>query len=132
MTPTEGKKIVTTDKAPKAVGPYSVAVQAGPFVYASGQAGLDPKTNELVPGGIEAETRQVLTNLQSVLLAAGTDLSAAVKTLVFLTDMGNFARMNAIYAEFFPANPPARSTVAVSALPKGACVEIEVVALAGK
>jgi len=132
MTPTEGKKIVTTDKAPKAVGPYSVAVQAGPFVYASGQAGLDPKTNELVPGGIEAETRQVLTNLQSVLEAAGTDLSAAVKTLVFLTDMGNFARMNAIYAEFFPANPPARSTVAVSALPKGACVEIEVVALAGK
>jgi 2-iminobutanoate/2-iminopropanoate deaminase len=130
MNPSEGKKIVTTDRAPKAIGPYSVAVQAGPFVYASGQAGLDPKTNELVPGGIEAETRQVLTNLQHVLEAAGTSLSAAVKTLVFLKDMGDFAKMNAIYAEFFPANPPARSTVAVAGLPKGACVEIEVVALA--
>ena len=126
----EGKKIITTDQAPKAIGPYSVAVQAGMFVYASGQAGLDPKTGELVPGGIEAETRQVLTNLQHVLEAAGTSLSAAVKTLVFLTDMGNFAKMNAIYAEFFPSNPPARSTVAVAGLPKGACVEIEVVALA--
>jgi 2-iminobutanoate/2-iminopropanoate deaminase len=132
MTPSEGKKIISTDQAPRAIGPYSVAVQAGPFVYASGQAGLDPKTGELVPGGIEAETRQVLTNLQHVLEAAGTSLSAAVKTLVFLTDMGDFARMNAIYAEFFPSNPPARSTVAVAGLPKGACVEIEVVALAAR
>jgi 2-iminobutanoate/2-iminopropanoate deaminase len=130
MKTTEVKKIVATDQAPKAIGPYSVAVQAGAFVFASGQAGLDPKTNELVAGGIEAETRQVLTNLQHVLEAAGTSLSAAVKTLVFLKDMGDFARMNAIYAEFFPANPPARSTVAVAGLPKGACVEIEVVALA--
>jgi len=125
------RQVIRTDQAPKAIGPYSVAIRAGVFVFASGQAGLNPATGELVAGGVEAETRQVLTNLKHVLEAAGTDLSRAVKTTVFLTDMANFSKMNAIYAEFFPADPPARSTVAVGGLPKGALVEIEVVALAG-
>jgi 2-iminobutanoate/2-iminopropanoate deaminase len=124
------KKVIHSDKAPKAIGPYSVAIRAGAFVFASGQAGLDPAAGELVPGGVEAETRQALTNLKNVLETAGTDLSQAVKTTVFLKDMGDFAKMNAVYAEFFPADPPARSTVAVAGLPKGASVEIEVVALA--
>jgi len=124
------KKVIQSDKAPKAIGPYSVAIRAGAFVFASGQAGLNPATGELVPGGVEAETRQALTNLKNVLEAAGTDLSQAVKTTVFLKDMGDFTRMNGVYAEFFPADPPARSTVAVAGLPKGASVEIEMVALA--
>ncbi|HTX91057.1 MAG TPA: RidA family protein [Anaerolineales bacterium] len=123
------KKVIKSDKAPKALGPYSVAILAGMFVFTSGQLGLDPATGELVPGGIEAETRQALTNLSHVLADSGSGLDAAVKTTVFLKDMGEFARMNAVYAEFFPANPPARSTVQVAALPKGGAVEIEVVAL---
>ena len=123
------KKIVVSDKAPKALGPYSVANLAGMFVFASGQLGLDPATGELVPGGIEAQTRQALTNLRNVLEAAGASLETAVKTTVFLKDMAEFAKMNAVYAEFFPANPPARSTVQVAALPKNGAVEIEVVAL---
>jgi 2-iminobutanoate/2-iminopropanoate deaminase len=132
MNPIEGKKIITSDLAPKAIGPYSVAVQAGILVFTSGQAGLDPVTGDLVPGGIETETRQTLTNLKHVLEAAGTSLSAALKTTVFLTDIGDFSHMNAIYAEYFPSNPPARSTVQVARLPKGACVEIEIVALANQ
>jgi len=123
------KKVIKSDKAPKALGPYSVAILAGMFVFTSGQLGLDPATGELVPGGIEAETRQALTNLSHVLADSGSGLDAAVKTTVFLKDMGEFARMNAVYAEFFPSNPPARSTVQVAALPKGGAVEIEVVAL---
>ncbi len=123
------KQIISTDKAPKAIGPYSVAVKIDGLIYTSGQIGLDPATGELVPGGIEAETRQALTNIRNVLEAAGSDLDHVVKTLVFLQEMSDFARMNAIYAEFFPVNPPARSTVAVAGLPKGASVEIEVVAL---
>jgi 2-iminobutanoate/2-iminopropanoate deaminase len=99
------------------------------MVYTAGQIGLDPATSELVPGGIEAETRQVLTNLKHVLEAAGTNLDNAIKTTVFLKDMADFAKMNAIYAELFTQDPPARSTVAVAGLPKGASVEIEVVAL---
>lgn len=123
------KQIVSTDKAPKAIGPYSVAVKTDCFIFASGQAGLDPATGELVPGGIEAETRQVLTNLKNVLEAAGTDLEHVVKTTVFLKDMADFPKMNAIYAEFFPHNPPARSTIAAAGLPKGAVVEIEAIAI---
>jgi 2-iminobutanoate/2-iminopropanoate deaminase len=123
------KKIIQTDKAPKAIGPYSQAVRTDAFVYTAGQIGLDPATMEFVPGGVEEQTRQVLTNLSHVLEAAGTDLSHVVKTLVFLQDMSDFPKMNAVYAEFFGENPPARSTVAVAGLPKGGLVEIEVVAL---
>lgn len=123
------KKVVRSDKAPKALGPYSVGIMAGHFVFASGQAGIDPVTNNLVEGGIEAETRQVLTNLRNVLEAAGTSLDKVVKTSVFLRDMNDFSKMNAIYGEFFKIDPPARTTVQVAALPKGAAVEIEVIAL---
>ena len=123
------RQVIHTDHAPKAIGPYSQAIRAGDFVFCAGQAGLDPATGNLVSGGIEVETRRTLQNLAAVLEAAGTSLSRAVKTTVFLTDMNDFAKMNAIYAEFFPSNPPARSTVQVSRLPKDACVEIEVIAL---
>ncbi len=129
MFTTEGKKIVQTEKAPKAIGPYSQAIRTENLVFAAGQAGLDPATGELVKGGIEVETRQVLTNLKNVLEAADSGLSYVLKTTVFLKDMNDFAKMNAIYAEFFPENPPARSTVGVAALPKGALVEIELIAL---
>jgi 2-iminobutanoate/2-iminopropanoate deaminase len=122
------KKIIVSDKAPKAIGPYSVAVQTGQMVYTAGQIGLEPSTGEIVPGGIEAETRQVLTNLKNVLEAAGSSLGDVVKTTVFLRDMADFAKMNAIYGEFFTQHPPARSTVAVAGLPKGGAVEIEAVA----
>jgi len=123
------RKIVVSEKAPKAIGPYSVAVQTGQLVYTAGQIGLNPETGEIVPGGIEAETRQVLTNLKNVLESAGSSLGDVVKTTVFLRDMGDFAKMNAIYAEFFAKDPPARSTVAVAGLPKGCAVEIEAVAV---
>jgi len=100
----------------------------GSFVYTAGQIGIDPATGEVVPGGIEAETRQALTNLKHILEAAGTSLEHVVKTTVFLRDINDFARMNAVYAEFFTANPPARSAVQAAALPKGVAVEIEAVA----
>lgn len=129
MYTTEGKKIVSTEKAPKAIGPYSQAILAEDLVYTSGQLGLDPSTMELVEGGVEAQTRQVLTNLKHVLETADSGLSFVIKTTVFLQDMNHFAKMNSVYAEFFPENPPARSTVQVAALPKGALVEIECVAL---
>ena len=125
------RTIVSTDKAPGAVGPYSQAVIIGDLVFASGAIPLDPKTGELVGEEIGAQTRQVLENVQGVLEAAGSSLDRVVKTTVFLTDMGNFAPMNAVYAEFFPSHPPARSTVQVGALPKGALVEIETIALRG-
>jgi 2-iminobutanoate/2-iminopropanoate deaminase len=124
------KEIILTDKAPKVIGPYSVATKAGGFIFTAGQIGIDPVTADLVAGGIETETRQVLLNLSNVLTAAGSTLQLVVKTTVFLRDMNDFSRMNAVYAEFFPQNPPARSTIQVAALPKGAVVEIEVVALA--
>ncbi len=123
------KKIVTTEKAPKAIGPYSVGVIAGHFVFTAGQIGLVPETGAIVEGGVEAETRQALTNLKNILEAAGSSLENVVKTTVFLRDMNDFARMNAIYGEFFTANAPARSAVQVAALPKGAAVEVEAVAL---
>ncbi len=122
------RQVISSDKAPKAIGPYSQAIRVGDFVFCAGQAALDPATGNLVPGGIEAETRQVLKNLSVVLQAAGTSMSQVVKTTVFLLDMNEFAKMNAVYAEFFPSNPPARSTVQVARLPKDARVEIEVVA----
>jgi 2-iminobutanoate/2-iminopropanoate deaminase len=122
------KEIIATNKAPKALGPYSVANRVGYFIFCSGQLGLDPATNEFVLGGVEAETRQALTNLKGVLEAAGARLEDVVKTTVFLRDMGDFAKMNAVYAEFFPGNPPARSTVQVAALPRHGAVEIELIA----
>ena len=128
MYTTEGKKIVSTEKAPKAIGPYSQAILAEDLVFTAGQVGLDPATMELVEGGIEAQTRQVLNNLKYVLESADSGLRFVIKTTVFLQDMGDFAKMNAVYAEFFAENPPARSTVQVAALPKGALVEIECVA----
>lgn len=122
------KQIIATEKAPQAIGPYSQAVRIGNLVYTAGQIGLDPATGDLVPGGVEAETRQALTNLQHVLEAAGASLGTVVKTTVFLRDMNDFAKMNAVYAEFFTAGFPARSAVQAAALPKGAAVEIEAVA----
>ena len=129
MYTTEGKKIVHTEAAPRAIGPYSQAVRTEHMVYTAGQIALDPATMEIVSGGIEAETRQVLTNLKHVLEAANSGLNYVVKTTVFLRDMADFPKMNAVYAEFFPENPPARSTVAAAGLPRGVAVEIEVVAL---
>jgi 2-iminobutanoate/2-iminopropanoate deaminase len=122
------KKVISSNKVPQPIGPYSVAIQAGTLVFTSGQLGLDPASGNLVAGGVEAETRQVLTNLQNVLEAAGSGLDKALKTTVFLKDMADFPKMNAIYGEFFPGNPPARSTVQVAALPKGGAIEIEVIA----
>ncbi|NWG07308.1 MAG: RidA family protein [Chloroflexi bacterium] len=129
MYTTEGKKIVSTEKAPKAIGPYSQAIRIDNLVFTAGQVGLSPATMEIVEGGIEAQTRQVLTNLKHVLEAADSGLNFVVKTTVFLQSMGDFAAMNGVYQEFFPENPPARSTVAVAGLPKGALVEIECIAL---
>ena len=125
----EGKKIVSTERAPKAIGPYSQAIVIENLVFTAGQVGLDPATMELVEGGVEAQTRQVLTNLRHVLETADSGLNFIVKTTVFLQDMSDFARMNSVYAQFFPENPPARSTVQVAGLPKGALVEIECIAL---
>jgi 2-iminobutanoate/2-iminopropanoate deaminase len=124
------KKVIKSEKAPMAIGPYSVAIRAGMFIFTSGQLGLDPQSGNLVEGGIEAETRQALTNLGHVLADAGSGMLSVVKTTVFLKDMGDFAMMNAVYTEFFPENPPARSTIQAAALPKGGSVEIEIVALA--
>ena len=123
------KQIVTSEKAPKALGPYSVANRFGDFIFTAGQLGLVPETGELAAGGIEAETYQALTNLSNVLQAAGSSLSQAVKTTVFLRDMNDFARMNTVYGQFFTQNFPARSTVQVAALPKEGAVEIEIIAV---
>ena len=124
-------KVVHTDQAPKAIGPYSQARVTHGLVFTAGQVALHPETGQLVEGGIEAQTRQVLNNLTAVLEAAGASLASVVKTTVFMLDLGEFAAMNAVYAEFFTASFPARSTVQVAALPKGARVEIECVAVVG-
>jgi 2-iminobutanoate/2-iminopropanoate deaminase len=124
------KSVVHTEAAPPAIGPYSQAIKLGSMVYTSGQIPLDPATKQLVAGDVSAQTRQVLTNLKAVLEAAGSSLDRVVKTTVFLKDMNDFAAMNAVYAEFFNAAPPARSTVQVARLPLDASVEIEAVASA--
>ena len=121
-------EVVHSDKAPQALGPYSQAIVANGFVFASGQVPIDPATGEFAEGGIAEQTRQSLTNVTHVLAAAGTDLSHVVKTTVYLSDMANFAAMNEVYATFFKEPYPARSAVAVKTLPKGALVEIEVLA----
>ncbi|MBS6661340.1 MAG: RidA family protein [Prevotella histicola] len=118
-----------TDKAPAAVGPYSQAIEANGFIFASGQLPIDPSTNAFAEGGVKEQTRQSLTNARNVLAAAGVDLSHVVKTTVFLSDMDNFAAMNEVYAEFFKEPYPARSAIAVKALPKGALVEVECIAV---
>ena len=124
-------KAIQTDKAPAAIGPYSQAIEVNGFVFASGQIPIDPATGQFAEGDIQAQTRQSLLNAQAILQTAGTDLSHVVKTTVFLSDMANFAAMNEVYAQFFQPPFPARSAVAVRDLPKGALVEIEVVAAKG-
>jgi 2-iminobutanoate/2-iminopropanoate deaminase len=123
------KKAIKSDKAPAALGPYSIANCAGPFVFTAGQLGLDPKTGVLVEGGIEAETKQALENVKAILLASNSSLENVVKTTVFLRDIADFAKMNSIYGEYFTKEWPARSAVQVAALPKGAAVEIETIAM---
>jgi len=123
------RTVIRTDKAPKAIGPYSAGISTERMIFASGSLGIDPTTGEFVPGGVEAQTRQALVNLEQVLVAGGGSLETVVKTTVFMQDLSEFGNMNAIYAEFFPADPPARSAVQVAALPKGAAVEIEAIAL---
>ncbi len=121
-------EIVSTPGAPRAIGPYSQAVLAGGFLFTAGQVGFDPATGELVDDDIGAQTRRVLENLGAILAAAGLDFSCVVKTTVFLVDMADFAAMNEVYARAFGEHRPARSTVAVASLPRGARVEIEVIA----
>ena len=121
-------KVLHSEKAPKAVGPYSQAIEAGGFVFASGQLPIDPATNQFAEGGVKEQTRQSLTNARNVLESAGLGLSNVVKTTVFLSDMENFAAMNEVYAEFFKEPYPARSAFAVKTLPKDALVEVECIA----
>ena len=121
-------KVICSTKAPAAIGPYSQAIQVGNLVYTSGQIPIDPATGVFVEGGIKEQTRQSLTNVKAILEEAGLDMSHIVKTTVFMADMNDFGDMNAVYAEFFSEPYPARSAVAVKTLPKGALVEIEVVA----
>jgi 2-iminobutanoate/2-iminopropanoate deaminase len=122
------KKIISTSEAPAAIGPYSQAVRSGNFLFCSGQIPLDPKSGQIVSGDITAQTRRVLDNIAALLRAEGLSFDDVVKTTIFLTDLGDFQTVNEIYASYFKENPPARSTVQVSALPKGSNVEIEVIA----
>ena len=121
-------KVISTQKAPAAIGPYSQAIKVGNLVYTSGQIPIDPATGSLVEGGIKEQTRQSLTNIKAILETARLSLNNVVKTTVFLAEMGDFTDMNSVYAEFFSEPYPARSAVAVKTLPKGALVEIEVIA----
>lgn len=121
-------KAIQTNNAPAAIGPYSQAIEVNGFIFASGQIPIDPVTGEFVKGGIKEQTRQSLLNAKSILIAAGTDLNRVVKTTVFLSDMANFTAMNEVYSTFFEQPFPARSAVAVKDLPKGALVEVEVLA----
>lgn len=125
------REAVQTDKAPKAIGPYEQAIKVDGFVFTAGQIPLDPKSGNIVEGGIAAQTRQVLENLKGVLIASGSSLDRVVKATVFLKNMADFAAMNEVYAEYLGSARPARSTVAVAELPRGALVEIDLVALAG-
>jgi 2-iminobutanoate/2-iminopropanoate deaminase len=124
-----GKKIISTDAAPKAIGPYSQAVDLGDLVFLSGQIPLDPASGQIVGAGdVVAQTERVLQNMQGVLQAAGMTLSNVVRTTVFMIDLAEFPRMNEVYAKYFPQDPPARSTVQVAALPRGSQVEIDAIA----
>lgn len=126
------KEVIRTANAPQAIGPYSQAIRVGDFLFASGQIPINPASGEIVAGGIEEQTGQVMENIKQVLAAAGLDFSHVVKTTVFITSMADFAAVNQIYGRYFPENPPARSCVAVAELPKGARVEVEVIACARK
>ena len=123
------KTIITTDKAPKAIGPYSAGVSTGHLIFTAGQLGINPETSKMVEGGIQVQTRQALSNLKAVLEAAGSGLEWVIKTTVFLQDIGEFKQMNEVYGTFFTKEFPARSAIQVAALPLGAAVEIEAVAL---
>lgn len=123
------REVLIAAEAPEAVGPYSLAIRAGGLIFASGNLGIDPASGELVSGGTQAQTRQALTNLQAILKSGGSDLSLVVKTTVFLDDIDDYAAMNEVYSEFFRQDPPARSAIQVAALPKGAAVEIEAIAI---
>jgi 2-iminobutanoate/2-iminopropanoate deaminase len=125
----QDKKIVKSDKAPKAIGPYSVGVIGSHLVFTAGQLGLDPVSQNLVEGGIEAETKQVMTNIKNILEDSGSGLEHIVKTTVIMKDLGEFSKMNAVYGEFFKENPPARTTLQAAALPKGAAVLVEAIAV---
>jgi 2-iminobutanoate/2-iminopropanoate deaminase len=122
------KKIVSTEKAPKAIGPYSQAVISNGFVFLSGQIPLDPESGQIIPGNVADQTERVLENLKSVLAACGASLESVVKTTVFLKDMGEFAAMNEVYGRYFPNNAPARSTVEAARLPRDVRVEIDCIA----
>ena len=124
------KEVVHTEKAPRAIGPYSQAIKSGNLLFTSGQVAIDPATGKLVEGGIKEQTQRVLENLKALLEAAGSDFSRVVKATVFLDDIGSFAQFNEVYGEYFLSEPPARSAFQVAALPLGAMVEIEMVALA--
>ena len=124
------KKIISTDEAPGAIGPYSQAVRSGNFVFCSGQIALDPKSGQIVAGDIAIQTRRVLDNIAAILRAEGLSFDHVVKTTIFLTNLGDFQTVNEIYGSYFKADPPARSTVQVAALPKNVDVEIEVIAVA--
>ncbi|HWT80786.1 MAG TPA: RidA family protein [Candidatus Methylomirabilis sp.] len=124
------REVIKTERAPKAIGPYEQAVKLDGWVFTSGQIPLDPKSGAMVEGGIGAQTRQVLENLRGVLEAAGTSMGRVVKVTVYMTNLADFQKMNEIYAEFFPQDKPVRSTVGVASLPRGALVEIDVIAQA--
>jgi 2-iminobutanoate/2-iminopropanoate deaminase len=123
------REVIATPKAPGAIGPYSQGIAIGDLVFTAGQGGVDPATRKMVEGGIQAQTRQVLKNIAAILEAAGSAMENVVKTTVYLKDMGEFAQMNAVYAEFFPKDPPARTTIQAAALPLGLSVEIEAIAI---
>jgi len=126
------KKIISTSQAPGAIGPYSQAVRSGSFLFCSGQIPLDPKSGQIVPGDVTAQTRRVMDNIVAILKAEGLTFDSVVKTTIFLTNLGDFQTVNEIYGSYFRQDPPARSTVQVSALPKGVNVEIEVIAMANE
>jgi len=121
-------KIVSTNNAPAVIGPYSQALEVNGFVFCSGQIGLDPKTGAVTPG-VQSQTKQTLDNLQAVVKAAGSDFNHVVKTTIYLTNMADYAKVNEIYASYFPKNKPARATVAVASLPRGVLVEIDAIAV---
>ena len=124
-------QVIKTEKAGPPVGPYSQAIKAGGFVFVAGEKGMDPLTKQIVPGGIEPETRRTLENIKAILEEAGSGMDWVVSTFVFMTDLSHFSKMNEIYAEYFKRNPPGRTTVEVKSLPAGAHVEITVTALEG-
>ncbi|MCP4754853.1 MAG: RidA family protein [Proteobacteria bacterium] len=123
------KEIVSTDRAPAAIGPYSQAIQAGNMLFASGQIAIDPATGEIIEGDVQAQTRQVLVNLEAILTAAGASLENVVKTTVYICSIDDFPLVNEAYGEFFKTDPPARACVEVSKLPKGAFIEIDAIAM---